>query len=385
MRACQTLPALLVGITSLAIAPFAAGQKVTLVPDVGVAQAEYHEALESWLQNDRNLEKELLTGEPEQMRRRVKKAAALRDDVMVKKQTYLDLIIARLRETRAHLAPANASEIPVKDLKKDLEAQQGRILGDQERLDDFLRSLPEGDEYLLVRRALDAERASLVNLQNTVALRIRSLDNLDKSQDAVRAAASGETEAQKLDEVLKIWDQERAAAIRQRSTWANLYKGMEQAIDDRAASQKKSAPAVTSAGVPASPQKPPPGYRAVPPSASTGPVKLTGTWVYRSQPGAWSGFGEPQAVTLELHKDGGSLRGLYSARLPMRGGVHAVTLSLSGPFPKGNTVKLHWTSQSPAAEGEMELRLATDGRLQAERTASGDGSIPLGMELLSVR
>src|ERR1035441_1702144 len=223
MRTWKTIPILLV-----ALAPFLTGQNVTLVPDIGVAQAEYHDAMEAWLNNDRDLEKDLLTGEKEQMRRRVRKAAALRDEVMVKKQAYLDLIVLRLKETRSHLAPANASEIPVSDFRKDLEAQQARMLSDQERLNDLLKEIPEGDEYFMVRRALEAERSSLINLQNTVALRIHALDSLDKSQDAIRGASGGETEAQKLDEILKVWDEERAAATRQRSTWAGLYKTISQ-------------------------------------------------------------------------------------------------------------------------------------------------------------
>jgi hypothetical protein len=379
MRTWKTVPILLV-----ALAPFLAGQNVTLVPDIGVAQAEYHDAMEAWLHNDRDLEKDLLTGEREQMRRRVRKAAALRDEVMVKKQSYLDLIVQRLKETRTHLAPANASEIPVSDFRKDLEAQQARMLSDQERLNDLLKEIPVGDEYFMVRRALEAERSSLINLQNTVALRIHALGNLDKAQDAIRGASGGETEAQKLDEILKVWDEERAAAIRQRSTWAGLYKTMEQAIDDRAGAQKKGA------GSKGNQQKPAPGSRKPPaaaaaagaPAPAGNDTGLAGTWVYRSQPGAWSGYGEPEMVTLELHRDGAILGGTYTARLPVRSGVNPVQLSLAGPWPAGNSVRLHWTSQTPVTEGEMEFKLASDGRLFVERIQSRDSYIPLGMEVL---
>jgi hypothetical protein len=379
MRTWKTIPTLLV-----ALAPFVAGQKVTLVPDIGVAQAEYHDAMEAWLNNDRDLEKDLLTGEKEQMRRRVRKAAALRDEVMVKKQAYLDLIVQRLKETRSHLAPANASEIPVSDFRKDLEAQQARMLSDQERLNDLLKEIPEGDEYFMVRRALEAERSSLINLQNTVALRIHALDNLDKSQDAIRGASGGETEAQKLDEILKVWDEERAAATRQRSTWAGLYKTMEQAIDDRAGAPKKGAGSKGNAQKPASGSRKQPATTAA--ATGTAPagnaIGLTGTWVYRSQPGAWSGYGEPEMVTLELHRNGAILGGTYTARLPVRSGVNPVQLSLAGPWSAGSTVRLHWTSQTPVAEGEMEFKLASDGRLFVERIQSRDSYIPLGMEVL---
>ena len=381
MRTWKTIPLLVA-----ALAPFAAGQNVTLVPDIGVAQAEYHDAIEAWLHNDRDLEKDLLTGEKEQMRRRVRKAAALRDEVMVKKQAYLDLIVQRLKETRTHLAPANTSEIPVSDFRKDLEAQQARMLSDQERLNELLKEIPEGDEYFMVRRALEAERSSLINLQNTVALRIHALDNLDKSQDAIRGASGVETEAQKLDEILKVWDGERAAAIRQRSTWAGLYKTMEQAIDDRAGGPKKGAGARGNPQKPASGSRKQPATAAAAAAAATAPagnaLGLAGTWVYRSQPGAWSGYGEPEMVTLELHRDGAVWSGTYTARLPVRSGVNPVQLSLAGPWSAGNSVRLHWTSQTPVTEGEMEFKLASDGRLFVERIQSRDSYIPLGMEVL---
>jgi len=109
---------------------------------------------------------------------------------------------------------------------------------------------------------------------------------------------------------------------------------------------------------------------------------LAGAWVYRSQPGAWSGYGEPESVALELHRDGALLRGTYTARLPVAGGVNAVQLSLAGPWSAGSTVRLHWTSQTPVAEGEMECKLASDGRLFVERIQSRDSYIPLGMEVL---
>ncbi len=225
-----------------AIAPLAVGQNVTLKPDIGVAQAEYHDALESWINNDRYLTQDLLTGNPEQMRQRVRKAGALRDQVMLKKEKYLDLIIQRLHEIRAHLAPANAGDIPVDAISKDLEVQQARLASDQERIEASLRELPTGDEYLIVRRALEAERTSRISLQSAVASRIRSIDILGKSQDALRASAQGEPESQTLDDMLKVWNEERATAIRQRTTWATLYKNMEQEIDNNVASQKKATP-----------------------------------------------------------------------------------------------------------------------------------------------
>jgi len=119
--------------------------------------------------------------------------------------------VQRLKETRTHLAPANASEIPVSDFRKDLEAQQARMLSDQERLNELLREIPEGDEYSWFAARWRRNGAALINLQNTVALRIHALEHPRTNPRTPSAGASGgETEAQKLDEILKVWDEERA-------------------------------------------------------------------------------------------------------------------------------------------------------------------------------
>jgi hypothetical protein len=375
MRNWQIIPPLL--LWSLT----APSQTVTLIPDIGVAQVEYHDALESSLRSDPDLEKDLPTGEPGQMHRRVQKAAEMRDDVLLKKQKYLDLMVQRLRDTRAVLAVATSGEIPVADLRKDLEAQHGRMLGDQERLEEFLRDLPEGDEYLLVRRALEAERESLINLQNTIALRIHSLDSLDKTQDGIRKESQGATDAQRLDELLNLWNQERLAVTRQRTLWANLYKSMERAIDERTAAQRNGV-----AVAPGNSQKPSGVSRKQVPAAARTTVanKIVGTWVYRRQTGSWSGVGEPEMVTLELHYVGGTLRGTYFARLPAPGGMLSLQLALSGPSTVDSAVRLHWTSQSPQSEGELDLSLGADGSLLVRRVASGDTAIPPGTEVLTL-
>jgi hypothetical protein len=356
------------------------GQQVQVVPDIAIAEAEYRDAHEAWLHNDPNLEKDLFKGDPEQIRRRIRRAASLSDDAMVKKETYLDAIVLRLKDVRAHLSQStDDGKIPTAALRKNLEAQQASMLDEQERLNGSLRDLPEGDEYLLVRRALEDERSSLVNLQNNIALRIRSLDTIDKAQQAIQDSASGNTLAQKLDDVVKLWGQEKDATIRQRTRWANLYTTMEQAVD-------KKGPAPQGTPRKGAGKEPHGQTTSVSPSgsspASRGVPGLAGTWAYRSQPGAWTGYGEPEMVTLQLHEESGTVRGTYAARLPVRSGVHEILLSLEGPRQPGNVARLHWTSQIPPAEGEIEMKLSPDGRLLVERSQSGDAFIPRGMEVL---
>lgn len=377
----------------IAGAVLCSGQSVRFVPDIAVAEAEYRDAQEAWLRNDPNLEKDLFKASPEEVRLRIRREASLRDTVMVKKAAYLELLIQRLQGSLSTMQQvSSAGDIPTDALKRDLEGQQMRILGDQERLEALMRDLPEGDEYFLVRRAIEAEHSDLISLQNNIALRIRSLDSAGKAQDAIRAAAA-DSLSQKLEAILKIWDQERTSTVRQRTSWAQLYRTMEETINPRASADgtKSSGGAVSPAS--GTPNKKEDVSRAKilspsrkadvkPPGVSSG---LVGAWVYRSEPGAWSGYGEPDMVTLELRGDGGTLRGTYTARIPVRSGLHNVQLSLEGSAQTATSAHFRWKSQVPVCEGEIELRLASDGRLFVERTRSDDGYVPRGMEILHRR
>ena len=189
-----------------AAAALCSGQSVRLVPDIAVAEAEYRDAQEAWLHNDPNLERDLFRGNPAEMQARIRRTASLRDTVMVKKEAYLGLLIQRLQGTLGTLqqVSSTATDLPLDSLRKDLEVQQAHILDDQERLEALIRDLPQGDEYFLVRRELDAERNELINLQNNVALRIRSLDSAGKAQEAIKSAASSDTVTQKLAAIIKV-------------------------------------------------------------------------------------------------------------------------------------------------------------------------------------
>jgi hypothetical protein len=231
------------GILALAVAfaPLCLGQKVQLVPDIAVAESEYRDANEAWLRNDPDLAKDLFKGDPEDVRRRIHKAAALRDDAMAKKETYLRLVIERLQGARKKLPLAGEELIPTADLKKDLQAQQARVLSEQERVEGLLRDLPQGDENLVARRALNVDRSNLVTLQNDVALRIRSLESIDKAQEAIQATPADALK-QPIDNLLNTWEAERAGAVRQRSEWAELYRAMERDLDRKDPAEKASPP-----------------------------------------------------------------------------------------------------------------------------------------------
>jgi hypothetical protein len=251
------------------------GQRVEVIPDIVVAEAAYRDANEACLKNDPNLQRDLFKGDPEQVRRRIHRAASLRDDAMVKKEVYLKAEIQRLQSLSTRLTQGEIGTIPTDAERKSLESQQAHTLAEQSRVEGELRDLPEGNEYASKRRDLDAERTHLINVQNTIAQRLQSLDSIDKAQQAILNDSSGASLAQKLDVIVKLWEQERDDASRQRATWAQLYAAMERAVNkkspDQATPQKPSKKAPRSAA-------PAPGS----PSARAGGASgTTDTWACR--------------------------------------------------------------------------------------------------------
>ena len=108
-------------------------------------------------------------------------------------------------------------------------------------------------------------------------------------------------------------------------------------------------------------------------------------WVYKSEPGAWSGPAEPEAVSLSLHLGGGQVSGTYEARIPIRGDLRRVRLTLTGKTEDSSQARVAWSSSEPAAHGEISLKLAADGRLFVQVLNSSDNYVPTGMEVLVPR
>jgi hypothetical protein len=370
-------PALCLALCS----PLPGQQHVTLEPTLGIAQQEYRQAQAAWLREDPNsITADLLTANPADMHRRIAKIRSLRDDMMDKKLVYLDLIVKRYGDLRTRLTAADHSELPIPELRKGLQDEQSRLLAEQDRLESLIRDLPQGDEYTFVMRDLNAERTELVNLQNGIAMRIRSLDQIDQAQQAGRDLESKDPIEKKLEAVANIWAEERDKTKIQHAHWDAYYDLMDQEVDRGKATPKDRAPA--DRGKPES-NKPKGGPS---PQAVNGiPGRFSGNWVYESRPGAWVGFGEPVRASLELTDSGTEIRGNYYARVPGRTDMRDLILKLTGEEVSPGTVKATWFSQSPPGNGEMVLRLGGDRRVLVERTTASDTYFPRGMEVLLPR
>jgi hypothetical protein len=344
----------------LTVAPVAA-QSVRLVPNIAVAETEYRDAREAWLRNDPNLVQDLYSAPPAEMRKRIEREAVLRDDVMSKKAVYFDFLVKRFDEIRTRLAGVKGGTVPVAQVTSDLQAEQSRLLAEQESVEARLADIPPGDEYTLVRRAMEAEKADLIQLQNNVAMRIHWLGKI--GQEAQTSAQSDSLGA-KLDELTKTWEDERQRAIRSRAEWAKYYRDLERSLDDKTPSTSSR---------PAAPGRP----------IAVEAPGIAGTWIYRSQPGAWNGFGEPLAVLLQIQTVGNRVEGVYSARLPSRDGIRDITLTLQGQIVSTGRAIVKWTSDKPVSRGEIDLQFSSDGKVWVRRTKSEDGYVPLGAEVLS--
>jgi hypothetical protein len=354
-------------------------------PSIAVAESEYREAQEAWLHNDTSLMNDLFKGNKEEIRGRIHRAASLRDTMMAKKEVYLNLLIQRAEDSRQRLAGVSTpgAMLPIQDMKAGLAEEQERILSDQDRLEALMRDLPQGDEYSLVRHELEKEKTDLVNLQNAVALRMRALDNAARSQQAVQATSSTDGLAEKMGAIKKVWEDEHERTVRQRVSWARLYSTMVQEID-----AKGPAPAVSTV-----PVTPPSDKVRIPSKAETGQSSrpaselriLDGQWTYRSRPGAWSGPAEPAAVSLSLHLAAGQILGIYEAKIPIRGDLRHVKLTLQGKADDSKQARVPWTSRDPEAHGEINLQLAPDGRIFVQILNPSDNYVPAGMEVLEPR
>jgi hypothetical protein len=104
--------------------------------------------------------------------------------------------------------------------------------------------------------------------------------------------------------------------------------------------------------------------------------------MYRNSPNAWSGFGEPVRVGLELHRVGTGISGTYNARIPGRQDMRDLNLTLKGDEVAPGKAVLSWVSQVPVAHGEITVQMGGDRRILVERSKSSDTYFPPGMEVL---
>jgi hypothetical protein len=357
-------------------------QSLRIVTNIAVSEAEYRNAEEMWRKNDPDLISDLYKGNKQEVVRRIHHAATLAEDMLSKKATYLASLIQHTDEMEKRLSSAQGTQtIPFADLKDDLEREQARILDEQDRLDDRLHDLPQGDELTLVRHAMESERAELVVVQNDIAQRIHAMDNAAKTQQASSALSDVDPLIRKLEDIKKMWEGERARAVAQKPAYGKMYSDMEKSLDNQSGSG--SNPSTRPSGNPSIPLAPSPGRN---PGAmllkSPANGSLSGDWVYKSEQGGWVGLGEPEMVLLQLRQVGLRLNGIYSARLPGTHDTRSLNLVVEGQIEGDGRAELRWTSLEPPAHGMLTIKAGPNDRLLVERLTSEDNYIPQGMEVL---
>jgi hypothetical protein len=210
-------------------------QNVRLAPGIAVTEAEYRDAVYAWSHADPNLAKDLLSVPPEEMRRRVRRVAGLRDDAMVKKRNYLTDLVARLQRAREQLMGEAPGHIPAEALGRNLADEEAQAESQQEHVEELLRALPPGANSAALRRDLEDEYARLAVLRRDLAARADAFDALERAQQELSSAGGEVDLASKLDGVLQSCEGERDDVERQRADWRELYAAMERAVDANAA------------------------------------------------------------------------------------------------------------------------------------------------------
>jgi hypothetical protein len=209
-------------------------QTVRLAPGVSMAEADYNDAVDAWAHADPDLAKDLLHAPPETMRARIRHVAALRDDAMVKKHSYLTDLVERLQKAQKQITDSTAPAlIPPEAIQGNLPEERARLESRQQGVETLLRQLPSDAEYDGVRRDLEDERDRLQTLHNDLAARRSALDAVGRAQDGVNFAATAGLAA-KLQAVVQVWERERDDVERQRAHWKEVYAAMERAVDANA-------------------------------------------------------------------------------------------------------------------------------------------------------
>ena len=341
----RTILAVIVGAVSASNA-----QTIHLVPDLATAEADYRDAQAAWIRNDPDLEKDLLKADHAQMRKRIHHAASLRDDMMAKKETYYALLTQHFASVRTRiLGSADQRRIPAEQIRQSLQGELDRMKEEQDHVDSLLRELPGDEQYAVLRQAVEAEKKDLASLRSSIDARMSSLQTLAGDR---HGKLTDDPLAQKLDELAAAWEAERKRAANARLSWSRYYKDLDDSLPAASGTQRNP---------------------------------FEGSWVFRGQPGSWTTTaGEPLFILLELRNAGGWLQGTYQAQFRRERGRRAITLAVRGQLAGDDHVRLQWSSKKPAAQGELDLKLGSDGRLSVTRPSSiTGGGVPPGTDILA--
>jgi chromosome segregation ATPase len=238
MRCFQPTIPLLIGLGGICL-----GQTVRLAPNVSVAEAEYVDAVAAWSKADPNLARDLLRTPREEMLVRIRRVAALRDEAMDKKQAYLTQLVERIRKAQRQLAERDDDRISTDSLKRSLPGEQARLDAQRANLDALLAALPAGSGDAALRRDLENERSRLTALRSDLAARGEALDALGRTQQALESTRLEADLANRLQNVVAFWDQERDAVERERGDWKEMYRAMERAVEANAGVAPEAPPA----------------------------------------------------------------------------------------------------------------------------------------------
>jgi hypothetical protein len=335
--------------------------------NIPLTRKEYQDALEAWKKSDPDLVKDLATGDPTQLRARIKHAAELQATMSEKEIAYYNVMVWHSRHEQAELAQIVNTSIPLDTRQQSVRNDQALVQSELDEVEATLRELPADDKTL--RPIYESERANRKRQLENLADQSKILDEIAKGQ-ANRLDLLQQL-AQEQDQIVKGWEHQIEHAQHEAEGYKELYGGLVQQVDDRASANAKNR----------SGRKRTLATKSTVAAPSFIPASLVGTWITPAQ-----GQSKTANSTLELRVEGDAIRGTYTTHLSAPDGASNELWTVEGRVPAHGPLKLHWTAQDHSSSGDMDLTLGSDGRLSIDRhRKSGKTAVPDGLESLMRR
>jgi hypothetical protein len=233
-----------------------------------------------------------------------------------------------------------------------------------------LHDLRESAEWVVIRRAVQADRDSIMKLEATL-----------RAQTIPQSLAIGSSSIQTSMSSTAYRESERQLGEILGRLWTHYYQALIDGVEQPGAGSTPLQ-AIRSSEPPA------PVAAVAPTGEPSAPNRLVGVWAYVEGSQQFNGAGEPRDVLLELWMEKGILVGRYRAELPDFSGQRKIDLRLRALAGASHSpLVLEFQSTEPQSKGEIVLEGPLEGAttLMLVRHVTAQSPIPRGRELLHRR
>jgi hypothetical protein len=328
---------------------------------VTAAAAKSTAAWQEWIRGDRDLEREIFRLPMGEARARLQRSLSGFLAYTEARKAYAEAVALFIENYKPEVNRTPA--VGIEPVNRDQLELLGVCIGSlQTRLD----ALRDAAEWAAIRRAVQADRAEAIALQN------KRRDEIPVELPLSRPQAPRPLSA------IVYRDSERQLRETTEKLWTHYYQAMADAVEQKPSGSK---PLISSAVAPA-PEMAAAGDAASP--AGIGIDKLAGTWEYAERSQQFNGVEEPRQVLLELSMNKGSLVGRYRGTLADFDGLHNVDLQLVMAKSAKGSRDLTFDAKSANADMSGQLRIEPPEAKGAELVLVhvGMNGVPRGRETM---